>query len=147
MSIIEKSVKNGKYAFKLAWERALKYKAVVAASKTRVNKKLMLSLYIKAQYKNLTQRGRWQVDHIIPLCHPLVCGLHVPWNLRVLSREANKKKSNDFTPYSEKNKRKTYFPESSSGKVYKKKKSYNPTRKSTKRLSKKLSFRKRNFYK
>ena len=37
-----------------------------------------------------------EVDHIIALNHPDVCGLHVPWNLQVLPREKNRQKSSSF---------------------------------------------------
>lgn len=36
------------------------------------------------------------VDHKIPLNHPSVCGLHVPWNLQYLTPEENRKKGNLF---------------------------------------------------
>lgn len=38
------------------------------------------------------------VDHIVPLNHPYVCGLTVPWNLRVVTQQQNANKGNDFNP-------------------------------------------------
>lgn len=37
-----------------------------------------------------------QVDHIIPINHDIVCGLHVSWNLQILTKDDNIKKSNKF---------------------------------------------------
>lgn len=39
---------------------------------------------------------RYVVDHIIPLSHPLVCGLHVESNLQVIPEALNLRKSNSF---------------------------------------------------
>ena len=38
------------------------------------------------------------VDHIIPITSPIVCGLHVSWNMQYLTRSANSKKGNSLPP-------------------------------------------------
>lgn len=54
---------------------------------------------IKALYKQAAQLRKrtgeaWHVDHVIPLKHPFVCGLHVHANLQVIPARANQSKGN-----------------------------------------------------
>jgi len=63
---------------------------------TSEQKLAMRNLYLKAQELTKIAGERYVVDHIIPLISPDVCGLHVPWNLRVITQEENLKKSNKF---------------------------------------------------
>ena len=52
------------------------------------------NLYLQAMALTKITGEKYVVDHIIPLINPIVCGLHVPWNLRVITQEENLKKSN-----------------------------------------------------
>lgn len=61
---------------------------------TQEQKRQMRSLYLEAQRMTKITGERYVVDHIVPLISDVVCGLHVPWNLRVITQEENLKKSN-----------------------------------------------------
>jgi 5-methylcytosine-specific restriction endonuclease McrA len=52
----------------------------------------MDALYIKARGLTKKTGVEHQVDHIYPLAGRDSCGLHVPWNLQILTGLANRRK-------------------------------------------------------
>jgi hypothetical protein len=61
------------------------------ASRTAVT-----AIYLERERVTLETGIPHHVDHIVPLVHPQVCGLHCEHNLRVIPGAENQSKSNRF---------------------------------------------------
>ena len=78
------------------------YKASRRASKLNATPKWsetdkILILYKKVQWLEGLTGFKYHVDHVIPLSHPDVCGLHVWGNLQILEKHVNLKKHNKWS--------------------------------------------------
>jgi hypothetical protein len=61
---------------------------------TKEHKEEIKSIYILSSKMQKEDGIKRNVDHIVPLRSKLVCGLHVPWNLQILTENENCSKSN-----------------------------------------------------
>lgn len=79
------------YAVKAAARRA-QTKSATPPWLTAEQRREIAALYHEARRRTLETGEPHCVDHIVPLQNPAVCGLHVPWNLRVITRRENQRK-------------------------------------------------------
>lgn len=91
-----------KYAEKnraLLAEKSRRYQAnKIGATPWWADKDAMLKFYEKAHDLSAETGVLHHVDHIVPLTSEIVCGLHVPANLQVLTIYENSSKKNYYWP-------------------------------------------------
>lgn len=88
---------KARYAFLANQRRARQIKATPAWL-TEDEKEDIFTFYAVREEFSTMFGKKYEVDHIIPLQGKTVCGLHVPWNLRVVESSINNRKKNTLFP-------------------------------------------------
>ena len=81
---------------KTAAKNALRKARCLQATPEWVDLKEIGQVYKEAHRLTKETGIKHEVDHIVPLVHNSVSGLHVPWNLQILTKDENARKGNTF---------------------------------------------------
>lgn len=89
--------RENKYAYIMrAIERRVDIQTVTPSWLTEEDHEKIKEIYKQRDVLSEETGTIYHVDHIIPLKGVLVCGLHCPENLQILTEEENKSKANKF---------------------------------------------------
>lgn len=104
-----KATRDKRKAARKVWEASNKHVLTFLKSKRRAAKLLrtpswhtkehddqIKKIYADCRALNATSTIQYHVDHIVPLLGKTVCGLHVPWNLAIITAEENMRKNNKY---------------------------------------------------
>ncbi|MFJ3007100.1 HNH endonuclease signature motif containing protein [Pseudomonas fluorescens] len=80
----------------LTWNAQKRKEALQSATPLWADQEAIAAFYAEARRLSATTGVKYEVDHIIPLQVKNVCGLHVSWNLRVITKTANARKHATF---------------------------------------------------
>ena len=86
---------------KITASKAFRRSAIGKRAPSWRNEFFIEEIYDLAARRTALKSGghdKWEVDHIVPLRSPLVCGLHVENNLQVIPANHNRMKGNRIWP-------------------------------------------------
>ena len=69
-------------------------RAVVMSAPPWVGRTALRLIQLRARQLSELSGVEYHIDHIIPINHPRVCGLTVPWNLQIIPARVNLAKGN-----------------------------------------------------
>lgn len=96
-AIRERLLKHGVASLPKGWQRAWIVQRILATPPWADMAEIR-EVYREAAAKTRLTGEQHVVDHIVPLNHPRVCGLHVAWNLEAVPYARNARKSNYWCP-------------------------------------------------
>ncbi len=96
----ERILLHGMKAMPPSWKRQWMMQRILATVPW-ADMKAIQAKYEEADALSLLTGIRYVVDHVIPLNHPRVCGLHLACNLQVITYKRNEAKTNYFCPEQE----------------------------------------------
>lgn len=79
---------------RLVYYTTVRQRGIKRATPPWVRTDELLAFYDEARKLTAETGTLYHVDHIVPINNGLVCGLHVPWNLRVVTAAENVRKGN-----------------------------------------------------
>lgn len=88
---------DGWAAVPISWRRQWMIQRIIATPPWADFREIR-KVYEEARRMSERSGEPWNVDHIVPLNHPRVCGLHVAWNLRAIPAGPNMAKSSNWCP-------------------------------------------------
>lgn len=92
------AVRQARFADDPAYKRAFNMWGSTKKRDTKIPPWVAITDFVPVCKKAIKAGTGYELDHVIPLNGDLVCGLHVPTNLRVVKKAVNQAKGNRFDP-------------------------------------------------